>query len=121
VTALIDWRDDAALPTRTASWPAWTLAMFLVAVVAAAIIVAVIGSASGVSTSTCRLHEAREGIPSLEKMDVPSVGQRVPPSWLPPKNVRVRYTTSAGAASGSVTDETMCGQPTGQLLVTIAR
>jgi hypothetical protein len=95
--------------------------MALVAVVAAAITVAVVGSASGVSTTTCRLHEAREGISSLEKMDVPVVGQHPPLGWVPPKNVRVRYASSADTPSGAVADETMCGQPAGKLLVTIAR
>jgi hypothetical protein len=120
VAGLIDWREDAALPARTASWPVWTLAMGLVVVLAAAVAVAAVGSVSGVSPSICRLHETREGIPNLEKMDVPLVGEQPPPGWVPPKNVRVRYTSSADAPSGSVTDETMCGQPVGQLLVTIA-
>ena len=97
------------------------MAMVATAGVAAAIIVAVVGSASGMNTTMCRLHEAREGIPSMEKTDLPLVGQQTPPSWTPPSNVRVRYATSADAPAGSVTDETMCGQPAGQLLVTIAR
>jgi hypothetical protein len=95
--------------------------MVLGAVLSAAIIVAVMGSASGTTTSACRLHEAREGIPSLEKMDVPLVGQQPPPGWVPPSNVRVRYARSGDAPPGSVIDETMCSQPAGQVLVTIAR
>ena len=121
MTGLIDWHEDAALPSRTVSWPAWTLAMVLVAVVAVAVIVVLTGAVYGVSTSACRLHEAREGIPSLEKMDVPLVGQQPTPGWVPPINIRVRYVQTDDAASGSVVDETACGQPTNHLLVTIAR
>jgi len=121
MTGVIDWRDDAPLPSRTVSWPVWFLALGLVGIAAAAIVVIVAGAASGTNTATCRLHEAREGIPSLEKMDVPAVGQQPEPGWVPPRNVHVRYVRTGDATSGSVVDETMCGQPSGQLLVTIAR
>ena len=121
MTGVIDWRDDATLPSRTVSWPVWFLALALVGIAAAAIVVLVTGPASGANTATCRLHEAREGIPSLEKIDVPAVGQQPDPGWVPPKNVHVRYVRSSDAPTGSVVDETMCGQPSGQLEVTIAR
>ena len=95
--------------------------MVLVATVAAGIMLVVVGSASSERMTICRLHEAREGIPGLEKMDVPLVGQQPQPGWVPPTNVHVRYVSTADTPAGSVTDETMCGQPAGQLLVTIAR
>jgi hypothetical protein len=71
MTALIDWHDDASLPSRTHSWPMWMLAMALAGVGSAAIVVAVIGGVTSVGRSGCGLHEAREGMPDLEKIDVP--------------------------------------------------
>lgn len=121
MTALIDWRADASMPSRTTSWPVWTLLMLLLGATFAGIAVVLLGPVSNVNVDICRADEAREGIPALEKLDVPLVGHAPRQGWVPPPHVQVRYVTTDEAASGTVVDETMCGQPRRHLLVTIAR
>src|SRR3954468_17422619 len=102
--ALIDWRDDTSLPSRTASWPVWTLAMALVAVVMAAVFIAVAGPVSDGPMTFCRAHEAREGIADLERMDVPPIGSQVPAGWMPPPGARVHLVHTGDAPQGTVLD-----------------
>ena len=121
VTALIDWRQDASLPSRTSGWALWTLAMLLLAVACAGLAVVIVGPVSNANADLCRLHEAREGIPVVDKLGVPGVGQQLPSGWTPPADVKVRYASSRDLPSGMVADETACGQPTNHLLMTIAK
>jgi hypothetical protein len=91
-------RRDVAVPHRQLA--VWFLAVGLVGIAARATAVIVTGAASGTNTATCRLHEAREGIPILQKMDVSAVGQQPEPGWVPPRNVHVRYVRSGDARQG---------------------
>jgi len=123
MTALIDWRDDASLPSRTLTWHTWLLAMCLLAVVMAAIVVVVTGPVSGSATSFCRWHEAREGVQDLEKIDVPAIGSVAPAGWVPPAGVQVRFVQSDDAPRGTVLDLTRCTSSgaTGALQVVLAK
>jgi hypothetical protein len=78
---------------------------------------------SGSATSLCRLHEAREGIDGLEKMDALAVGSPVPAGWVPPSGVRVRFVRTADVPRGTVVDVTRCGRSgqTDALQIAIAR
>jgi len=123
VTASIDWREDASLPPRVLPWRTWTLSVFLPAVVMAAVVVIVTGPVSNMPTSLCRLHEAREGVRDLEKIDVPPVGAAAAAGWVPPSGVRVRFVRTGDAPRGTVLDVTRCGRsgPSDALYVVIAR
>src|SRR3954471_13323952 len=123
VTELIDWRDDASLPSRTLTWHTWLLAMCLLSVVMAAIVVVVTGPVSGSATSFCRWHEAREGVQDLEKIDVPAIGSLAPAKWVPPAGVQVRFVQSHDVPRGTVLDLTRCAnsEPTGPLQVVVAK
>jgi len=108
MTALIDWRDDASLPSRTLTWHTWLLAMCLLALVMAAVVVAITGPISGSAISFCRWHEEREGVQDLEKIDVPALASVAPASWMPPTGVQVRFVHGDDSPRGTVLDLTRC-------------
>jgi hypothetical protein len=70
----------------------------------------VVGSLSDVNVDLCRLHEAREGVDGLEKMDVPAVGEKPSVGWRPSANVRVHVVATEDAPHGAVVDITRCGR-----------
>lgn len=120
MTALIDWREDANLPTRTFGWFGWTLAIMLAIVVVAGLTVAFTRAASGVTDSACRMREASQGVPLLATSGV-AVGQQLPPRWRPGPHVRVRY-ADGYAPSGVVVDATTClSSDPNELTVVVAR
>jgi hypothetical protein len=120
MTALIDWREDANLPTRTFGWFAWSLAIMLALVVASGLTLAFTRAASGVTDSACRMREASQGVPYLATSGV-AVGQQLPPGWSPGPHIKVRY-ADGYAPSGLVVDASTClsSQPD-QLTVVVAR
>jgi hypothetical protein len=120
MTALIDWRDDASLPTRTFSWSGWAIVIALTLVVATGTTVALVRSASAVTDGACRLREASQGIPQLDTSGV-AVGQQLPPHWAPGPRVRVRY-AEGDSPSGFVLDATTClTSDPAELTVVVAR
>ena len=122
MTTLVAWDDgEPSVPLRPHRRRNWVAGLVLVVAIVAVGSSLIVRAAMGVADDGCRLHEAREGIPGIEKLGVPGVGQQPQTGWDPPANVHVRYVKTDAGLPGAVVDETMCGQPRGQLLVSIAR
>jgi hypothetical protein len=122
VAASEAWADDAALPTapRLGRRFRVVLAVLLVSGAVATVVV-VKATASDLSgVSICRYHEAREGVPGLEKSGV-IVGERPLPGWTPPPGAEVRFKHFAGP-SGVVVDASWCPAANrDHLVITFAR
>jgi hypothetical protein len=112
----VDWPSPPRLGRRTRI----VLALLLLSG-AAGVILVVRATASDLSgVSMCRFHEAREGVPGLEKSGV-IVGERPSTGWTAPPGAEVRYARSA-LPSGVVVDASWCpAAKQDHLVITLAR